>query len=162
MEMWLRFAAHGALACINAVQAIYRLHHANMSNFYVGDYQERKDAFDSFFAEYANHLPSAGILQAQSDRVLAESAFWTGIAQLCRGNVSGGRWLLGFAINLRPSLRFWPPIMRVAQKPDMYKHVRSVFRDSLGNFFGWTRQNVGVTGTMARQGREAHPRKTAR
>src|SRR5690242_10494939 len=37
MEMWLRFAANGSVARINAVQGIYRKHSAAMSNAYYAD-----------------------------------------------------------------------------------------------------------------------------
>jgi glycosyltransferase involved in cell wall biosynthesis len=141
MEMWLRFAANGAVARINAVQAIYRRHSSNMSGSYLIDYQERKEAFDSFFfGGYADHLPSAQTLQAKADRILAERAFCTGLAHLCQGNVTNGRRLLQFAINLRPGLRYWPPIGYIAQKPDLYKRVVRLFRDSLENFFERNRQ----------------------
>ena len=97
MEMWLRFAANGAVAHINAVQAFKRVHASNMSGPYYAekwpDWQRRKEAFDSFFKEYANRLPS-GNLQARAYRALAETVFYTGIAQICRGNIGPARCLL--------------------------------------------------------------------
>ena len=61
MEMWLRFAANGAIARLEAVQAIYRWHPSNMSRAYYAEkwpeWQQRKEAFDSFFREYARSPP---------------------------------------------------------------------------------------------------------
>ena len=133
MEMWLRFAAAGAVARINAVQAVYRQHSSNMSRSYLIDYQERKEAFDSFFLGGFTDA-GARTMRAQANRILAERAFCTGITQLCRGNNSNGRQLLRFAISLRPSLRYCPPITHIAQKPDLYKRVVKVFGDRLEKF----------------------------
>lgn len=56
MEMWLRFAAHGAVVRIDAIQAVYRKHSSAMSNAYfatlLSDYRQRRQAFDSFFEEF--------------------------------------------------------------------------------------------------------------
>ena len=58
MEMWLRLAVQGAVGRIDAFQAVYRLHSANMSLAYYcdggfGDLVQKKAAIDSFFATYA-------------------------------------------------------------------------------------------------------------
>ena len=62
MEMWLRFAAQGAVAKIDAVQAIYRKHSSNMSDPYYeywSDYLHRKAAFDSFFEQHMDYIPES-------------------------------------------------------------------------------------------------------
>jgi glycosyltransferase involved in cell wall biosynthesis len=116
LEMWLRFAAHGAVARIEAVQAIYRWHSSNMSSAYydrdLPDMQQRKEAFDIFFDEYGHRVVDARKLQERAVRVLAEKVFWSGIIRLCRGHIDSGRRLLRFAFNLDPSLRYRPPLKR--------------------------------------------------
>jgi glycosyltransferase involved in cell wall biosynthesis len=120
-EMWLRLAAKGSIAFSGAVQAVRRCHENNMSTGFSADpradYQQRKAAFDSFFAEFDDVLPQAHRLKALSDKALAERAFWAGVSQLCRGRIESGRWLLRFAIMLRPRLRFMPPVLRMIMLP---------------------------------------------
>lgn len=133
MEMWLRFAARGAIAHTNAVQAIYRQHASNMSHSYFADYRERKAAFDSFFAAYTNDRPHLQSLQAQAYRILAARAFWTGVAQICRGNGKTGSDLISFATGLNPRLRYRPPLGLIAREPDLYKRLSNVLRDGVKN-----------------------------
>jgi glycosyltransferase involved in cell wall biosynthesis len=116
MEMWLRFGAHGVVARIDVVQAIYRRHQSNMSSAYYDegllDLQQCKQAFDSFFDEYSDFVPEAQRLRHLAIRTLAEKAFWRGVIQLCRGHIDGARLLLRFSYNLDPSLRYRPPLRR--------------------------------------------------
>jgi glycosyltransferase involved in cell wall biosynthesis len=119
MEMWLRFAAQGAVAKIDAVQAIYRIHSSNMSHAYLGaaDYYHRKAAFDSFFAEYANRIVESHHLWSQANRALANEAFvkavrriLSGIRRMRKDQISGGFQLLRWSIHLNPRLRYAPPL----------------------------------------------------
>jgi glycosyltransferase involved in cell wall biosynthesis len=129
MEMWLRFGAHGAVAKIDAVQAIYRRHSSNMSKSYWdedwSDYPHRKAAFDSFFADYSDRLPECRSLRAQAYRILGETAFWRAIGRLRRGRIWSGLRLLRFSSELNPRLRFGPP-------------PRSILRQASKKFFGRT------------------------
>jgi glycosyltransferase involved in cell wall biosynthesis len=113
MEMWLRFGAHGAVAKIDAVQAVYRMHSSNMSHSYWNedwsDYPHRKAAFDSFFEEYIDRLPGCQGLRTMAYRTLAETAFWRAIGRMRRGYINSGLQLLRFSIDLNPRLRFGPP-----------------------------------------------------
>jgi hypothetical protein len=120
MEMWLRYGAHGAVARIDAVQAIYRKHASNMSNSYWNadwsDYPHRKVAFDSFFEEYADRLPASRNLRTTANRMLAETAFWRGIGRMRRGHINSGLQLLRFSIDLNPRLRFGPPAASILRQ----------------------------------------------
>ena len=125
MEMWLRFAAHGAVARIRAVQAIYRKHCSNMSNLYYddkSDYLHRKAAFDSFF-EDCKDLGYQD-LRTQANRRVAEQAFGGGIDLLRSGirlsqraRIINGLRLLRWSIGLNPRLRYFPPIWRLLRIP---------------------------------------------
>jgi glycosyltransferase involved in cell wall biosynthesis len=79
MEMWLRFAAHGAVGFLDADQAYYRLHGQSMSVQFrhVSDFIQRKAAFDSLFREHLHRIEGGSELQRLADRALAEHAFWT-------------------------------------------------------------------------------------
>lgn len=125
LEMWLRFAAHGSVAATPSVQAFYRLHGANMSaavyRAVIEDYVQRKEAFDAFFAQDGATLRGAGELHELASRRLGDAAFWTGAAQICRGNLQIGRKLLHFAWSLNPDTHFHPP----------FRHLRHVSRPDL-------------------------------
>lgn len=120
MEMWLRFGAHGAVARIDAVQAIYRKHSSNMSHSYWNedwsDYPHRKAAFDSFFEDYTDRLPGGRSLRTTAYRMLAETAFWRGIGRMRRGYINSGLQLLRFSIDLNPRLRFGPPASSILRQ----------------------------------------------
>jgi glycosyltransferase involved in cell wall biosynthesis len=127
MEMWLRFAALGATATIDAVQAVYRKHSTAMSNPYFAeklrDYMQRKCAFDSFFQKYDDRVPEYRNLRAQAYRTLATKAYWSGIAQWCRGHRDNGYKLLRFSFELSPKLRYCPPLVALVTTPNLYKKV---------------------------------------
>ncbi len=114
VEMWLGFAARGAVARLDAVQAIYRRHSDNMSNAYyheeLGDYQQRKQAFDCFFVENGHRIRNAHRLQQQANQMIARKVFWSGFIQFCRGHLGAGRLLMRFAFDLDPALRYRPPL----------------------------------------------------
>jgi glycosyltransferase involved in cell wall biosynthesis len=119
MEMWLRFAAHGAVARIDAVQAIYRKHSTAMSNAYFAkmpsDYRQRQQAFDSFIAECGNRLTNSRILRSEAARVMANQAFRNAVGLLRRGHLNEGFQLIWAAINDR--LRYSSPVSMMAKIP---------------------------------------------
>jgi glycosyltransferase involved in cell wall biosynthesis len=136
MEMFLRFAPQGAVAHVHATQAFKRCHRHNMSNDYLEvkwrDCLQRKLAFDRFFEEHAPRLPGADRMRARAETAMAESAFWIGIAQVCQGQFASGRSLLRFAIELRPALRYRPPMSRLLREPDLPARLTAVLGGGLG------------------------------
>jgi glycosyltransferase involved in cell wall biosynthesis len=137
-EMWLRFAAHGGVASIDAVQGVYRRHSANMSDAYYGvillHYQQQKEAFDTFFDEYEDRLPDSRSLRAQADRILSEIAYCKGIAELCRGDIRAGLRLLRFSIDINPKLRYRPPIGLLMRQ--LVNHAISILFRAESRLFG--------------------------
>lgn len=110
LEMWLRYAAHGSIAQISAVQAIYRKHTTAMSNSYyrrmLSDYQQCQQAFDSFFEEYGDDLPDSAGLRSAARRALAKRTFRSGLGQFRRGQVLEGLQLVRAAAAIGyPSVR---------------------------------------------------------
>ena len=107
MEMWMRLAANGTIASTPAVQGVYRMHANNMSTDYyksiMADYRQRAAAFDSFFSEYELLLPDGQQLRLLAKRRLGEAAFWTAVAQCCRGNFETGFDVFRFAWDLNPT-----------------------------------------------------------
>jgi glycosyltransferase involved in cell wall biosynthesis len=116
LEMWLRFAAHGGVARIHSLQAIYRKHASAMSNPYWGnilsDYRQRKSAFDTFFDQYGDHIPGLASLRKTTDRVQANKAFQSGLGYMRRGRIGGGFQLLRWAMSMDRRLRYFPPLWR--------------------------------------------------
>jgi GT2 family glycosyltransferase len=112
LEMWLRFAAQGAVAYIAATQAIYRIHASSMSNSYsstVFGCQQRRQAFDTFFESYGCCRADFRALRAKAQKKLAKLTFRAGIDHLRRRRISIGLQLLYLAIDQDPQLRFCPP-----------------------------------------------------
>jgi glycosyltransferase involved in cell wall biosynthesis len=123
MEMWLRFAANGSVARINAVQGIYRRHSVAMSNAYyvdrMRDYWQTKLAFDSFFDDYENSLNNSRSLRIVVRRALARRIFASGIGLLVRRRLNDGRRLIRASMDMDPRLRYRPPLwhlLKVARK----------------------------------------------
>jgi len=102
LEMWLRLAARGAVAWIDAPQAVHRPHEHNMSRAFGDDvtidYFQRRDAFLAFFSASKDVLPDAVLLERMVQRTLAEQAFRTAVAQLFRGQPDSA---LEYSIDLR-------------------------------------------------------------
>ena len=76
MEMWLRFAAYGSIGFIEAWQACYRVHGANMSLRYKGvpDFHQRKACFEMFFSQCGHRLADSERLRKLAFRRLGAHA----------------------------------------------------------------------------------------
>jgi hypothetical protein len=113
MEMWLRFAANGSVARIDAVQAIYRRHSTAMSNAYyidkMHDYRQIQLAFDSFFDEFDDRLNNSRHLQIVARRALARRILFSGIGLLVQKRFNDGRRLIRAAMDMDPRLPYRPP-----------------------------------------------------
>jgi glycosyltransferase involved in cell wall biosynthesis len=124
LEMWLRFAANGAVARINVVQGIYRKHSAAMSNAYyvdrMRDFSQALLAFDYFFGEYEPRLVKCHGLRIAARRALSRRMFACGIGFLARTHFKEGLRLLRASVDMDPQLRYRPPIfwlfLKVARK----------------------------------------------
>lgn len=151
MEMWLRFAAHGSVARINAVQAIYRKHQAAMSNAYfaemLSDYRQCQMAFDSFWELYGNRDGVLPGLQAVARRALAERVFNHGIVLLRRGRPKDGVQLIREAISMEPRLGRFPPLWRLFKVPGPEGRQRalSAIRGSAARALGWHLKQEGAS-----------------
>jgi glycosyltransferase involved in cell wall biosynthesis len=146
MEMWLRFAAHGGAAFIDAVQAVYRKHSTAMSNPFFAeklpDYEERKRAFDCFFQDHEDALPNFRVLRALAYAMMAKKAYWSSVAQWCRGHRKSSRNLLLFSFQLRPRLRYFPPLLELVRISNLHKKVASITGEAAVSLFTRTRQNL--------------------
>ncbi|MCA8900542.1 MAG: glycosyltransferase family 2 protein [Hyphomonas sp.] len=101
MEIWMRLATVSDVAAIDAVQAYYRRHDANMSAGYTGrpvsDLPEQFGTAKSVIDGYAGHMKdSQSWLDAMRRRLLVESAWLAGMA-LERGDKEGEKVCTDFA-----------------------------------------------------------------
>jgi glycosyltransferase involved in cell wall biosynthesis len=137
MEMWLRFGAHGPVARTSAIQAGWRRHRTNMSKAtyetIVEDYHQKKAAFDVFFSEHGSNLPEASKLRRAAYTKLADQAYWTAVAQRCRGNATIASDLFNLAWEMRPSTRVVPPIRRLWRIRRLDSKILSVLVNLLEN-----------------------------
>ena len=78
MEMWLRIAAHAAVARVHGTQGYYRLHGQNMSVGYAGvrDLTSRRAAFNALFQTCGDLVPDRDRLSILANQMLAEISFW--------------------------------------------------------------------------------------
>jgi glycosyltransferase involved in cell wall biosynthesis len=106
LEMWLRFAAVGAVAELNARQAYYRFHAANMHRPYMQhvhrDLLQRRDAFRQFFRAFEHTLADPTALERSAGRALAIDALnWA--AEALEGRIPDRLGdLLAFARDVYP------------------------------------------------------------
>lgn len=119
MEMWLRVAANGSVAHIDAVQAIYRKHPTAMSNSYcvemLADYRQRYLAFESFFAEYDGRLQGSLELRLLAQRTLARKVFRSGLGLLRRGQFYKGLRYIRESTELDHRFRHLRPVWELVQ-----------------------------------------------
>jgi glycosyltransferase involved in cell wall biosynthesis len=106
MELWLRFAAHGSVGIIRAVQAYYNWHGGNMGSEYyyraLGDLQEQEGAAISGLNEWpeARREPWLGELR----RRLAQQSFWLAHRAFETGDESGMLRCLEFSSRNDPTI----------------------------------------------------------
>jgi glycosyltransferase involved in cell wall biosynthesis len=106
-ELWLRLAAEGKVAVVDANQAFRRVHRTNMSWDYseLARLQQQYAAFDCHFREHGGRISGAPRLQQLLRRTIAEAAFWGASHAFDRGDVAACRAHLDYALELYPQLR---------------------------------------------------------
>ncbi len=121
LEMWMRLAAHGSVGIIDAPQAAYRRHAANMSdgyarNYGMADLRQRRDAFEVFGRHAADVMPGAERLHRRLLRALAREAAGQASAAYSDGALTTSRELMRLALETAPSVRFTTHYLRVLVK----------------------------------------------
>jgi glycosyltransferase involved in cell wall biosynthesis len=106
-EIWLRLAAHGDVAELDADQAFRRLHTGNMSLGYspLRRLEEQKRAFDVHFREYESVRPEIAALEPVLDRTIAEAAFWSATRSFDDGDAGTSDAYSAFAVQLWPGIQ---------------------------------------------------------
>jgi glycosyltransferase involved in cell wall biosynthesis len=121
MEMWLRFAANGTVARIDAVQGIYRRHSTAMSNPYfaqrMSDYRQCQRAFESFFKECGDRISNSQTLRTMARHTLAHKVFRSGVGLVRRGQFKDGFEFIRSSIDMDRWLCYFPPLWRLPKFP---------------------------------------------
>jgi glycosyltransferase involved in cell wall biosynthesis len=110
-EIWLRIAAQGRVAFVDAPQAFRRMHPGSMSNEYsqLGRLKEHRRAFEAHLAEHCP-LPDVASFRSRMHAALSRQAFWLGAHAFDKGDVNTCDACLAFAMDTDPSIRstrFW-------------------------------------------------------
>jgi glycosyltransferase involved in cell wall biosynthesis len=133
MEMWLRLAAHSSVGVLEAYQAVYRRHSANMSSTYrregfISDLRHRKAALDCFFQSWNNILPKPQQLRRRCTRSLAYDAIRLASAAFNDGEIEMCKQLADYALVLWPQLKRSFPWTKLTWKRRMGYKVWVMFR----------------------------------
>lgn len=109
LEMWLRLAAEGDIAELDAVQAFTRVHGNNMHTQYVTDglirdYAQRAAAYRHFFAARPRPLPDQRMLEHLAVSRLGEEVYWAASNTLDAGNTERAMRLARLAREINPAM----------------------------------------------------------
>ncbi|WP_439623757.1 glycosyltransferase family A protein [Shinella sp.] len=128
MEMWLRFAAMGAVVEIDHVQSIVRIHGSNQSAVVSNVHHwnvASEAAFEAFFSGFGRSLPQARELLALARRSLSDRAYWCAVSHVLRGEP--GVWdLARYAVKLRPTSAVFPPLGYAWRKASLWQRMRTM------------------------------------
>jgi glycosyltransferase involved in cell wall biosynthesis len=117
-EIWLRLAAHGSVAELDADQAFRRLHTNNMSLLYapIHRLEQQRKAFAAHFEQFRDSRPDIRPLEAVAWRTIAESAVWSASHAFDAGDEEACESFLTFASALSPGIEVWRPWRRLRWK----------------------------------------------
>lgn len=139
LEMWMCLATLGPVAETNALQGIWLVHDANMSNYYKSrqtrDLLAVKDAFESFFQHEGRRLPNAKTLLRQAVRSIGERSYWSALSHMSRGHFETGLALFRLAFSLKPSVALIPPVNYLYRMDDPFGRVKEFVSEVVGNAF---------------------------
>jgi hypothetical protein len=152
LEMWLRFGAHAAVGYLEVDQAFKRMHGRNMQVEFLttplGDFRQRKAAFEIFFQNDGAALSNAKQLWQMVRQHLAADVFWAGTRAFDEGNVTECKEYLTFAVDLNPGLRSRPEWRRFAWKrllgPTVWRAARPLVERLRGRSLGFPRAQLSL------------------
>lgn len=114
LEMWLRLSAYADVAEVQADQAIYRQHGANMSVHWVSaleaTFEHSRRAYETVLTEHAAAIPHAVYLRGVVRRQVARRALRMATNRYCRGafDPASVEWLESHADAIYPRCRRLP------------------------------------------------------
>jgi glycosyltransferase involved in cell wall biosynthesis len=135
MEMWMRFAVHGRVGVLRAVQGFYRVHGKNMSVNYnatvIRDRREQLQACTDVFNRWGAQIPGFDRWVKDMIRRFGQEAFWLGSLAFDAGDDESCRRCLDFAVEFDPAIQksqAWRRLkMKRAIGPALWKLLRPVY-----------------------------------
>lgn len=135
LEMLLRLACLGHVACTDAVQGIKRMHETNRTHEFLvdrtSDLVERVIAIESFFANEGRELADAERLRRLAIRSIAERSYWCGVGDICRRRAGAGD-LFKLAFRLSPVTAIIPPLNYFARMNRPAQRIGAILTEALG------------------------------
>jgi hypothetical protein len=136
MEMWMRFAMHGPVGVLRAVQGYYRRHEENMSARYfsdlLADQRERAQACMQALGQAGARLPQRDHWCRLMHRRLGTEAFWLASRAYDEMDFAASDACLRFAAEHHPRLRrsamWWRFRAKRALGPALWQRVRPLLR----------------------------------
>ena len=134
-EILLRLAGHGDVAITPAVQAIQRLHQANISrevwNDPIRGIMNNVVMFDIFFQGDGKNMPDSANLRKLALRNAGQQAYWRAMKYIVRGRYQVAIDLWKCAIWLTPSAAIVPPLSYLMRIDQPFHRIAEVIFKSL-------------------------------
>jgi glycosyltransferase involved in cell wall biosynthesis len=109
MEMWMRFAVHGSVGVVRAVQAYYRWHSGNMScQYYNKKLSDRREVLRTckhVFDTWGERFPRFDVWWKSMCQRCGDDAFWQASEEFDKGDKDAYKAYLEFAEEISPSIR---------------------------------------------------------
>jgi glycosyltransferase involved in cell wall biosynthesis len=131
-EMMLRIANLGSVAETRAFQGFWRQHEAQLSNDLgvVSLLRAAGDSHESFFSHEGRSIPQAAKLRRLALRNLGARAYWLGVANLLRSNVTESGYLLKLAFSVSPRTAVIPPLAYLWRWPNSLAKASKIIAEA--------------------------------
>jgi glycosyltransferase involved in cell wall biosynthesis len=140
LEMLLRLSAQGRVAVLDGSLIAKRIHSGNqlkpLWGDRLGDLEERRAAFASFFDTESGRDPRLEGIGASTQAGIAEAAYWSGVSHLLRGHGTGGMRLFRFALGLEPALAWRPPLGYLLRTEWAVRRLGEIVRAGVSGIVG--------------------------
>lgn len=138
LDMWLRLATVGKAASTESVQAIRRIHPAQMSSHYrsfqVRDFHEREAAYVTFFSTDGRDVRGAEHLLKAARRGLGQHAYWSALSHCYRGYWPAGLELFRFSFARRPLMSVLPPVSWLFRMENPLERLREIASERIARY----------------------------
>ncbi|WP_244466907.1 glycosyltransferase family 2 protein [Devosia geojensis] len=136
MEMWLRLAALGRVAFVNADQAVYRRHAANMSlwtaDAALPELRQREAAIEAFILNCKAAAARSHAVQLRFDRALGQEALRMAHIAFNAGEMAACQEITAYARQIDPGIEWSLPFLKLSTKraigPTAWRRLASARR----------------------------------
>lgn len=135
MEMWMRFAVHGSIGVLRAVQAYYRWHEVNMSSQYfdsvLRDHRDLVITFRDFSEKWGMHFTEHGYWYDSMVKRFGERTFWIASKSFDNNDVEVCNQCIKFVKEFYPEIIKSPVWWRFQAKRLLGKTLWNFIRPTL-------------------------------